>query len=152
MGPVTLVDYKPYEFMFTPVSARDGVTTAPWWLSWDCDGNRRQMMLPMDYQFGFAVDRIPGFWMRGIRALISPGHSWRPSAPHDALYASRGGAIPVVTCTKQFFRLHFSPEVTRHEADHLYLVMALADGQATWECDLAWKALRMFGQEAWDGR
>lgn len=145
----TLIDYRPDLFYICPVSGRDAVLVKSWPVSWEYLGNRRDLVIPGDYRAGMGIDKIPGLAMRIIRGLLNPAHSWRPCFPHDALYSSQGGRRPIETCTLAVHHLPFD-DASQEEADALHYVMGLRDGQAEWECALAYTVLSRAGQGAWD--
>ena len=141
--------WEPELFGLTPISGRDSVTSRPWPVSWICDGKTRHLVVPEDWRFGIAVDKIPGFWMRVLRSIINPLHMQRSSCVHDLLYATKGGTRTEETCTLQPIVLPFN-DVSRDEADSLAYALAMADGIATWEAKQVYWVLSTFAQGVWD--
>lgn len=140
--------WQPYLFGSCPISGRDAVTDKPWPISWCYDGHRRHAIVPSDWRFGVATDKICGVWMRILRAMINTQHMQRSSCIHDLLYATQGGRRVELTCDLQPIVLPFQ-DVTREESDAVAHAVAIADGIALWEADLIHATLERFGERSW---
>jgi len=149
VGDNWVTGWEPELFAATPISGRDSITSQPWPISWIYDSKTRHLLIPTDWRFGVATDKVPGFFMSILRLIINPLHMQRASCVHDLLYATKGGIRPEKTCSNLPIVLPFN-DVTREEADTLAYVIALADGIAKWEADQIYWFLSKFAQSVWD--
>ena len=141
--------WEPWEFCASPVSGRDAIMAAPWPISWVYDGKTRHAVVPKDYRFGVATEKVSGFWMRVLRAVINCQRAQRLSAIHDLLYETRGGSAVALTCTMIPVLLPFR-DVTRAEADAVAYAVAISDGFPRWEARLVHWSLSRFCADAWE--
>lgn len=147
--PVTIVDWRPWLFAATPVSGRDAVTARPWPIGWTYRGKRRDLVIPEDWRFGVATDKVPGAGMALLRFLVNCQHMQRSSCVHDLLYSTQGGRRPEETCTKQPIILPFD-DVSREEADWVACAIAAADGINEVQAGLVHWGLDVLGRSAWN--